>query len=99
MAHKLMLAHVHHILSAGAVTKAELLHCVAQKYERTDIRITTNEAQTSVDRTLATADPALSRELWRVAGYSEPPSTAQMIAELAQFDYRFRIEQYTQQSY
>lgn len=89
---RLRLGHVHHIVCAGAVTKADLLNCAAESYQRTDIRITSSSAPTFVDRTLATADPALNRELWSVAGYSHPPSVAQMVGELAQFDYRFRSE-------
>jgi dTDP-4-dehydrorhamnose reductase len=99
MTHQSRLAHLHHVVPAGAITKAELLHCIAENYRRDDIRITPTEAPTGADRTLATADPTLNRELWAVAGHPQPPSVAQMVAELTQFDYRFRREPCVQPSH
>lgn len=90
--HGLDLPHVQHVVSQGAVSKAELLQCFRREYRRQDITITPTEAQTVIDRTLATLNDTLNRRLWAVAGYEEPPSVPQMVAELAQFNYRFSLE-------
>jgi hypothetical protein len=71
------------------VSKAELLQSFARSYRRTDIEILPTEASTSVDRTLGTANPSFNHELWQAAGYAHPPTVAQMVSELAEFDARF----------
>jgi dTDP-4-dehydrorhamnose reductase len=86
--HGLALLHVQHVIPTGTVSKAELLRCFACEYRREDITITPTEAKTVIDRTLATANGSLNRQVWKAAGYAEPPSVAQMVAELARFDYR-----------
>ena len=83
------LPHVQHVIPAGALSKAELLRCLAKAYRREDITITPKEAKTVIDRTLATLDDSLNRQLWAAAGYSQPPSVREMVAELAGYDYRF----------
>jgi dTDP-4-dehydrorhamnose reductase len=81
----LKLPHVQHVIPTGVVSKAELLRCFAREYQRQDITITSTEAKTVIDRTLATADDSLNRTLWAAAGYADPPSVPQMVAEMAQF--------------
>src|SRR5437588_29347 len=83
------LNHMQHVLPDDVLSKADLLQCCAEAFDREDIQIVPIEAQTTVDRTLATTDPVTNCRLWEAAGYSQPPSIRQMIAELSQFDYEF----------
>jgi dTDP-4-dehydrorhamnose reductase len=85
---RLELPHVQHVIPAGALSKAELLSCFAREYQREDITIIPTEAKTVIDRTLATLDDSLNRQLWAAAGYPNPPSVPQMVAEMASFHYR-----------
>jgi len=81
--------HLQHVLPSREVTKCELLPCFARPFHREHVSITLNEAAVVVDRTLGTTDEALNRELWAAAGYSHPPSVPEMVAELADYEYRF----------
>lgn len=80
------LPRMHHITPTGSVSKAEMLHCFASAYDRLDIHITPVEAQTVIDRTLATENETLNCDLWQKAGYLTPPTVPEMIVEMA--DYR-----------
>lgn len=77
-----VLPPVLHLVPEGSVTKAELLETFAAVFGRTDIEIRRGEAAVVVDRTLSTADPGLSRSVWRAAGHPEPPTVPAMVAEL-----------------
>jgi dTDP-4-dehydrorhamnose reductase len=90
--HQLELDHIQHVIPADAVSKAELLRSVAESYQRVDIHITDKEAPAAIDRTLVTANPARNQQLWAAAGYPQSPSVAQMVAELAQYDYQLGSE-------
>jgi len=79
-----------HIVPTGEVSKAGLLSLIGAEFDRRDITVDEVEAETKVDRTLATLNEHVNRRLWDCAGYADPPTVAQMIAELAQFDYRVR---------
>jgi dTDP-4-dehydrorhamnose reductase len=76
-----------HVVPSGALSKAQLLSCFAAQYRREDLTITPTEAASVIDRTLGTVNETMNRELWQAAGYPEPPSVPQMVAELAAFDY------------
>ena len=90
--HNLKISHVQHIVPEGSISKAELLQCFALEYGRSDININPTNANVVIDRTLATTNDSLNRKLWAAAGYAQPPSIPQMVAELAKFDYRFSQE-------
>jgi dTDP-4-dehydrorhamnose reductase len=90
--HTLKMPHIQHVIPADTVSKAELLQCFAREYERQDITITPVKTTVAADRTLATTNESLNRQLWEAAGYKEPPSVPQMVAELARFNYRFSQE-------
>lgn len=77
------LPHLHHVVPADAETKADLLAALAEAYGRHDVRIRRVEASSHVDRTLRTADPGRNHELWRLAGYAEPPTIRTMLAEMS----------------
>jgi dTDP-4-dehydrorhamnose reductase len=88
----LNIPHIQHMVPSDTISKAELLKCFARAYNRQDIIITPGKADAAVDRTLATANESLNRQIWDAAGYKEPPSVPQMVAELAGFNYRFSLE-------
>lgn len=80
------LPSLQHVVPADTCSKSNLLRMLAHAFSRRDIVIEEVRATLAsgiVDRTLATADPERNRDLWRAAGYSEPPTIARMIAEMA----------------
>jgi len=87
--HEPALPHLQHIVPCGTVTKYEILQCLARDFGRDDLTVVPTEATVLLDRTLDTADERRNGELWAAAGYVEPPTVPQMIAELSRFDYRF----------
>jgi dTDP-4-dehydrorhamnose reductase len=84
----LQLPHAQHVVPTGSLSKADMLRCFAREYGRGDVTITPGEAKVVIDRTLSTADEATNRRLWAAAGYAEPPTVPDMIAEMARFNYR-----------
>jgi dTDP-4-dehydrorhamnose reductase len=72
-----------HVLPTGVESKGKILAMFANYFERFDLKISQVPAPISVNRTLATTMPAENSRLWKIAGYNEPPSIEQMIAELA----------------
>ena len=74
---------IFHLVPEGAESKGRLLELFAKYYHRPDLRISSVQAPTTVNRTLTTIMPLLNNELWKMAGYNEPPTIEQMIAELA----------------
>jgi dTDP-4-dehydrorhamnose reductase len=85
----LTIPHVQHIVPADVVSKAELLQLCAGAFGRQDIQILPVEAETTVDRTLATENPTMNQALWEAAGYKEIPRISAMISDLGQADVRF----------
>jgi dTDP-4-dehydrorhamnose reductase len=82
------LPHVQHIIPADHVSKHELLLLFARYYKK-DVDIRQSQASLSINRTLNTLDETLNHALWGQAGYSEPPSIAAMVEELADYEYPF----------
>lgn len=74
---------IFHLVPEGVESKGRLLELFAKYYHRTDLRISSAQAPTTVNRTLTTTMPLRNNELWKIAGYNEPPTIEQMIAELA----------------
>ena len=84
------LPHIQHIVPGGDITKHELLCCFARCYMRSDVKVTAVDAQSVIDRRLATENQNLNDSLWKSAGYdNRPPTICEMVEELAAFDYRF----------
>jgi dTDP-4-dehydrorhamnose reductase len=84
----LALPHLQHVIPSGSISKCDMLGVFAREFGRSDVRVVPVEAKTVVDRTLATGCDDLNRTLWSAAGYAEPPTVPEMIAELAKFDFR-----------
>ena len=75
-----------HIVPANSVSKYQLLKLFSKYFNRQDIKITpTWLVNNGVDRTLDTVNPKFNHILWEVAGYSKPPTIAQMVKELAEY--------------
>ena len=72
-----------HLVPTGVESKGEILVLFAKYFERFDLNISQVPALISVNRTLATTMPSENSRLWNMAGYNEPPTIEQMIAELA----------------
>jgi dTDP-4-dehydrorhamnose reductase len=79
-----------HVVPEDVLTKRVLLETMASVLGRTDLVIRPVASGKPIDRTLVTVDPARNRALWTAAGYSEPPSIAGMVRELAA--HAFRLE-------
>lgn len=89
----LPLPRLQHVIPSGEVTKHEMLENFARYFGREDVSVNPTAAATVIDRTLATSDERLNRELWAAAGYEHPPAVSEMIRELAQFDFRMKVGQ------
>lgn len=72
-----------HILPKDFVSKYELLHIIAQAFNRTDIEITPTLSKNSVNRVLKTNFSEVCSKLWTQAGYNEPPTIERLINELS----------------
>jgi dTDP-4-dehydrorhamnose reductase len=79
------LPHSQHVIPTGEVTKCEMLEHFARCYRRDDVSVNPTEAVVVIDRTLVTDNESLNGELWKAAGYIEPPTVPVMIEELARF--------------
>lgn len=85
---RLELPPLQHLIPCGEVAKEQLLRHLARAYGREDITIIPTDARTVVDRTLATTNETMNRELWEAAGYEQIPSVPDMVCELARYEYR-----------
>jgi dTDP-4-dehydrorhamnose reductase len=79
------LPHLLHVVPTGTIAKSDLLRAFASSYGRTDIIIDPVAAPTVVDRTLTTSQSSLNATVWRAAGYTQPPTVTQMVAEMADY--------------
>lgn len=71
-----------HLVPADIVSKEQLLRLFGQHF-RPDVEVRSHATPFSVDRTLATEVPEVCRDMWRLAGRTEPPSVSEMISDLA----------------
>lgn len=85
------LLHLQHVVPGGEITKFDLLKAFSKYFNRRDISITPLETEIPIDRTISTINDSLNIHLWESAGYGHPPSVPEMIEELANYNYRFRI--------
>lgn len=75
-----------HVIPRDIVTKAELLGIFASVYNRKDLDIQSVESPKSINRTLATSNPETNIEIWKLAGYENPPSIEEMVQEQRSFE-------------
>lgn len=71
-----------HVIPADAVNKYQLVKAFAKKLGREDLELMP-AITAKVDRTLSTIRPGLNITLWRLAGYSEPPTIQELIDSMA----------------
>jgi dTDP-4-dehydrorhamnose reductase len=76
-----------HVIPGNLITKANLVKCFAKEFKRSDITINEVEAPKVIDRTLATNDEKMNKEIWQAAGYDTPPTIEKMVAELAGYGF------------
>ena len=69
----------YHVVPSSPISKLDLLVDICSVFDKRDIVITPSEAPVSVDRTLATNFPEINREIWKNAGYLEPPDIHSML--------------------
>jgi dTDP-4-dehydrorhamnose reductase len=81
------LPHLQHVVPGNLISKSDLLKSFAKEFKRADIVINEVEAPKVIDRTLATNDDKLNKEIWRAAGYEKPPTIEQMVAEVAAYSF------------
>ena len=72
-----------HPIPADSVTKAELLRLILAEFGREDVTVRPVPSGKPADPTLTTAHPDAVAGLWRAAGWTEAPTVAAMVAELA----------------
>lgn len=85
---ELELPHLHHVVPADEMTKAEMLKEFAREYNRNDIGISFGKTAIAVDRTLSTNDKTLNRRIWEIAGFPAPQRISDMIKDMRRFDFR-----------
>ena len=72
-----------HLVPRDQLSKFDLLHILARKFGRFDIRIHAFETELAINRTLTTLFPDKNAQFWLHAGYSKVPSISEMIEEYA----------------
>lgn len=77
------LSRLQHVTAGGKVSKYDMLLSFQTAYDRADLQICGKPSSVAIDRTLATSDPSRNHALWQAAGYTSPPSVAEMIAEMS----------------
>jgi dTDP-4-dehydrorhamnose reductase len=73
---------VSHLVPENQVSKFELLGLLKVKFSREDLVIRPITTPVYTDRTLATHNHLMNKELWKLAGYPEVPSINQLVEEL-----------------
>lgn len=87
------LLHLQHVVPNGIITKFDLLRNFSTCFGRTDISIVPFETKNPIDRTISTYNNNLNLSLWKAAGYEHPSSISEMIEELVNYDYNYRIKE------
>lgn len=72
---------VHHVVPSDSVSKDKLLKIFGIAFGREDIEIDSVATGRDLDMTLGTNHPSMNSLLWKLAGYSHPPTIEEMILE------------------
>jgi dTDP-4-dehydrorhamnose reductase len=73
---------VFHVLPKDTVSKFELVSSMATHLERPDITISPTKTGDDLDRTLQSVFPQKNQGFWQGAGYKEPPTIDEMVAQM-----------------
>ncbi|MEO8261268.1 MAG: sugar nucleotide-binding protein [Pseudolysinimonas sp.] len=76
------LSGTHHFVPADTINKSELSRLVLDHFDRQDVTVEPTVTGHWVDRTLATQHADVNRQLWSLAGFSTPPTIADMVSAL-----------------
>ena len=68
------------------------LKTFAKAYKKDNYQIKAIETPIKIDRTLLTSQALMNWKLWKEAGYETAPTIQEMIKELSEFPYRFKIK-------
>jgi len=75
-------AGVQHLVPADRVTKDELVRMQLALLGRDDVRVASESSGKTVDRTLQTNDPNFNSTIFSSAGFSRPPTIAEMLKSI-----------------
>jgi dTDP-4-dehydrorhamnose reductase len=75
-------AGVQHLVPADRVTKDELVRMEVALLGRDDVRVVSESSGKPVNRTLQTNDPSFNIAIFSSAGFSRPPTIAEMIESI-----------------
>jgi len=87
----LFAAGTHHLVPRDSVSKLELMKEIAKSFQRMDVQINHTSAATAVDRRLITVNETQNDKWWKAAGYSEPISISEMVAEYFEWVNMIRL--------
>ena len=68
-----------HLVPEDSVSKFELIELVKKKANRMDLNVIPHASADRIDRTLSTNFNSHNQELWKLAGFRNPPSIATLI--------------------
>lgn len=71
---------IHHLVPADVVSKFDLAKLIAEREGRRDIQVVPTEDKVAVDRSLTSIDQELNAKLFKLAGFSEIPTIADILS-------------------
>ena len=74
---------IQHFVPADSMSKHELIKEVCSKFHRDDLLVVEVKAAEAVNRVLATSNPVLNAEIWRLAQYDKVPAISDLLANYA----------------
>jgi dTDP-4-dehydrorhamnose reductase len=80
---------IQHVIPRNIVSKYDLVRCIADEFDRTDLEILDYEANERIDRSLGTDFPDKNLQLWENGGYEVLPTVEEMLNEYASWDNKF----------
>lgn len=73
-------AGIQHLIPKNIISKYELINLIAHHFNRSDLRIRKLEADTTIDRSLATNNSEQNRQFWQIGGYNKVPTIDEMVS-------------------
>lgn len=74
---------ISHLVPNDSISKYGLIDLIRKNFSRSDLTLEYFESEKSINRTLSTDFPLRNIDFWLNAGYSEPPTIAEMISNYA----------------
>ena len=79
------LSGTQHLVPKNTVTKAELLKIFKQVYNKSEVEISSVLSSNYINRSLSTINEEINLTLWKLAGYTQPPTIEDLIIESKSF--------------